>query len=201
MVPNQACRLDQNPRAGLEAEWRWGHQMCTGRATNAWLRFAGTIEAVSTSHALPSGAGSTPSGGSMWKKKLPLLGTILAVGLAFYLLLIAFAGAEIGNKVNYPEGLEAVDPIPAAQTVPAQTIIRADLEFGYEGALILNGREIPADQTKLELSTGLLTFTPASGNDYALLPGSVVRMTVEYWPRNGTRKADGQAFSWSFTVS
>jgi hypothetical protein len=169
--------------------------------TNDLVRFADTMGGVSTSQALPTGAGPTPKSASMWKKKLPLLGSLLAVGLAFYLLLIAFSGAEIGKKVNYPVGLEAVDPIPEAQTVPAQTIIRADLEFGYEGALILNGREIPADQTKLEVSTGLLTFTPASGNDYALLPGSVVRMTVEYWPLKGTRKADGRAFSWSFTVS
>ena len=137
----------------------------------------------------------------MWKRRLPLLGGILGVALAFYLLLLAFAGAEIGNKVVYPVGLEAVDPIPEAQTVPAQTIIRADLEFGYEGAFTLNGREIPADQTKLEKSTGLLSFTPATGNDYDVLPGSVVRMTVEYWPLSGTREKDGRAFSWSFTVS
>ncbi len=156
---------------------------------------------VSTSGALPSGAVPNPKGVSIWKKRLPLLGSILAVGLAFYLLLIAFAGAEIGNRVKYPDGLEAVDPVPQAQTVPAQTIIRADLDFGYEGAFILNGREIPADQTKLEASTGLLTFTPAAGTDYTLLPGSVVRMTVEYWPLKGTRSADSQAFSWSFTVS
>jgi hypothetical protein len=156
---------------------------------------------VSTSQALPTGATPSHKSPSIWKKKLPLLGTLLAVGLAFYLLLLAFAGAEIGNKVKYPVGLEAVDPIPEAQTVPAQTIIRADLEFGYDGAFLLNGREIPADQVKLERSTGLLTFTPAAGNDYTLLPGSVVRMTVEYWPIKGTRSADGRAFSWSFTVS
>jgi hypothetical protein len=156
---------------------------------------------VSNSQALPSGAHTPIKHPSIWKKRLPLLGTILGVALAFYLLLIAFGGAEIGNKVKYPVGLEAVDPIPEAQTVPAQTIIRADLEFGYDGAFILNGREIPADQTKLERSTGLLTFTPASGNEYTLLPGSVVRMTVEYWPLKGTREADSRAFSWSFTVS
>ena len=163
--------------------------------------FTGTIDPVSTSQALPGGAVPNPSNPSIWKKRLPLLATILAVGLAFYLLLIAFAGAEIGNKVKYPVGLEAVDPIPESQTVPAQTIIRADLEFGYEGAFMLNGREIPADQTKLERSTGLLSFTPASGNEFTLLPGSVVRMTVEYWPIKGTREADGRAFNWSFTVS
>ena len=169
--------------------------------TTGLAGFTDTIEGVSTSRALPSGAVPNPKTPSLWRKRLPLLGTILAVGLAFYLLLIAFAGAEIGNKIKYPVGLEAVDPIPEAQTVPAQTIIRADLEFGYEGAFILNGREIPADQTKLESSTGVLTFTPASGNEYTLLPGSVVRMTVEYWPLKGTREADGRAFSWSFTVS
>jgi hypothetical protein len=159
------------------------------------------MEVVSTSHALPSGSVPDLKPVSIWRRRLPLLGTILAVGLAFYLLLLAFSGAQIGNKVAYPAGLEAVDPIPEAQTVPAQTIIRADLEFGYEGAFTLNGREIPADQTKLEISTGLLTFTPAGGNDYDLLPGSVVKMTVEYWPFKGTREKDAQTFSWSFTVS
>jgi hypothetical protein len=159
------------------------------------------MDVVSTSHVLPSGSVSDAKAVSIWRRKLPLLGAILTVGLAFYLLLLAFAGAEIGNKVVYPVGLEAVDPVPEAQTVPAQTIIRADLEFGYEGALTLNGREIPADQTKLERSTGLLTYTPAAGNDYDLLPGSVVKMTVEYWPLKGTREKDARTFSWSFTVS
>ncbi len=159
------------------------------------------MDVVSTANALPSGSPANAKPVSIWKKRLPLLGAILGVALAFYLLLLAFSGAQIGTKVNYPVGLEAVDPIPQAQTVPAQTIIRADLEFGYEGAFILNGREIPADQTKLETSTGLFTFTPAEGNDYKLLPGSVVSMTVEYWPVKGTRATDGQSFSWSFTVS
>jgi hypothetical protein len=156
---------------------------------------------VSTSHALPGGSVPDVKHVSIWRRQLPLLGVILAVGLAFYLLLLAFSGAEIGNKVVYPVGLEAVDPVPEAQTVPAQTIIRADLEFGYEGALTLNGREIPADQTKLERSTGMLSFTPATGNDYDLLPGGVVRMTVEYWPLKGTREKDARTFNWSFTVS
>ena len=154
-----------------------------------------------TTQALPPGSvlGSKPV--SIWRKRLPLLGTILAVALALYLLISAFAGAEISNKVVYPEHLEAVDPVPNAQTVPAQTSIRADLEFGYEGAFFLNGREIPADQTTLERSTGLLTFIPATGNDFDLLPGSVVQISVEYWPISGTRERDGQSFSWSFTVN
>ena len=159
------------------------------------------MDCVSTANALPSGSPSSTKPVSMWKRRLPLLGAILGVALAFYLLLLAFGGAEIGTKVIYPIGLEAVEPIPRAQTVPAQTIVRADLDFGYEGAFLLNGREIPADQTKLEASTGLFTFTPAEGNDYKLLPGSLVTMTLEYWPVKGTRAKDGQTFTWSFSVS
>ncbi len=122
---------------------------------------------------------------------------------------VAFCLVQIGIALNDndavdpakpPAALENVDPVRGAQTVPAQSTITADLQFGFQGALIVNGLEIPDDQVEYTRATGTLTFTPGAGKEYKLLPGGEVRVIVEFWPEQGTREADGEQYAWSFNV-
>ena len=102
---------------------------------------------------------------------------------------------------SMPEAVEALSPVPGAQTVLNQSTITADLQFGMVGVLIIDGKEIPDDQAHYVRATGELSFTPGEGKDLARLPGGPRRVTVIYWPEQGTRETNAREFSWVFTVT
>lgn len=100
-----------------------------------------------------------------------------------------------------PKEIEMVDPVQNALTVPSQSSITVDLKFGYDAALLLDGVEIPLDQTTYEKATAVLRFTPGPGKDLRELPGGLRSATVVYWPVTGDRETNGQAFSWTFSIN
>ena len=102
---------------------------------------------------------------------------------------------------SMPEAVEALAPVPGAQTVPNQSTITADLQFGMVGVLIIDGKEIPDDQAHYVRATGELSFTPGEGKELVRLPGGPRRATVIYWPEQGTREANAREFSCVFTVT
>lgn len=151
-----------------------------------------------------SAGNPTPSGTrpvSIWRRKLPSLGILLLIGLAVYLLIAAFADSETAVSSPLPKGLESVSPEKGSQTVPKQSTITVDMAFDQEGVLIINGREIPQDQVVFEPSTATLRFTPGQDKDLEVLPGGVVNISTIFWPRIGTREADGQQYSWTISVT
>jgi hypothetical protein len=156
------------------------------------------------SQALPRSTGPVPTAPpSIWRKRLPTLGVVLLLGLAAWLLIGAFTTADTSITTNYPEGLDRVDPIPKAQTVPSQSTILVDLAFGYDAELYLNGTYIPRDQlnrASIE-QTGVFSYTPSEGAIYRLLPGSLVTAKVVFWPTTGSQTEDGQTFEWTFSVT
>ena len=102
---------------------------------------------------------------------------------------------------SIPTTIESLNPVPGAETVPAQSSVTAVLHFGQVGALIIDGREIPDDQISFVRATGTITFTPGPGKDLERLPGGVRRATVVYWPSVGSREANAREYTWSFTVN
>ena len=116
-------------------------------------------------------------------------------------LIYSFASTETKVTRAYPEHLESVSPENSAQNVPAQSTITADLEFGYTGALIVNGRELPKDQVDEVVATGELRFSPSDEKDIKRLPGGLINVTVVYWPTQGTREADSQSYQWVLNVN
>jgi hypothetical protein len=127
----------------------------------------------------------------------------MLLALAAWMLITAFITADTSVKVSYPDGIDSVDPLPKALTVPAQSTVKVDLSFGYDGALVINGREIPIDQINREAvkNTGVFLFTPAEGSEFRLLPGPLVTAKVIFWPVTSTRAKDGQEFEWTFSVN
>ena len=102
---------------------------------------------------------------------------------------------------SMPEAVEALNPVPGAQTVPNQSTVTVDLQFGMVGVLIIDGKEIPDDQANYVRATGELSFTPGDGKELVRLPGGPRVATVIYWPEQGSRETDAREFSWRFTVT
>lgn len=153
---------------------------------------------MSTPPQLPAGTSRTRlTNRELLGKFLP--GAIVITVLV--LLVVAVTSTETKVESQYPKHLEAVTPANGSQNVPSQSSLVADLEFGYRGALIVNGREIPLDQVDETVATGELRFTPGAEKEFKKLPGGVVTATVVFWPTRGTRESDSTSYSWVVNVN
>lgn len=156
------------------------------------------METMSTRPELQPGAEPTRRTGRALAGRF-ITGAVVIAALGG--LVYTFTTTETRVERSYPDHLESVTPENAAQNVPAQSAITADLEFGYSGALIVNGREIPQDQVQEVVATGELRFTPGEAKDIRRLPGGGVNVTVVYWPTRGSRETDAMSYQWVFNVN
>lgn len=129
----------------------------------------------------------------------------IAIGLLVLGCLVGvtwgFGSAKNQTEGQLPSSIEAISPVNNALTVPSQSTITVDLKFGFDADLVIDGVEIPRDQTKYDKATAVLRFTPGVDTDMKELAGGVRRVMVIYWPLDGTREANGQTYNWTFTVT
>lgn len=99
----------------------------------------------------------------------------------------------IGNDI-----VEQRLPAPNSQ-VPQQSTVGVDLLSGWEGTLVLNDVEIPADQLKLTPELARIEFTPGDGKVVEQLRAGLNCVTAVVWPIAEGRDAARQ-IPWCFTV-
>ena len=134
-----------------------------------------------------------------WK----LISGVLVIG-ALAGIVAVFAGYKGEEEALLPKTIEVLSPTPGSPVVPSQTTVTADLIFGYDGALKVDGTEIPRDQYDSQtsiLSQGLFSFTPGPDKEFRRFRGGSHIATIVFWPVNGTRERDANEFSWRFTVN
>jgi hypothetical protein len=129
----------------------------------------------------------------------------IAIGLLVLGCLVGvtwgFGSTKNQTEGQLPSAIESVNPVNNALTVPSQSTISVNLKFGYDADLIIDGVEIPRDQTKYDKATAELRFTPGPDKDLKILPGGIRRVMVVYWPLSGTREANAQTYQWTFSVT
>ena len=81
-----------------------------------------------------------------------------------------------------------------------QARIGVDLAATYEGALQVDGTEIPDDELQRVPGLNQIFFTPGPGTATGALAPGRHSATVIYWPVGQTRDAAGQRLTWSFNV-
>src|SRR5262245_48470617 len=101
--------------------------------------------------------------------------------------------AAIGNDI-----VEQRIPAPNSQ-VPQQSTVGVDLVSGWEGTLVLNDVEIPADQLKLTPELARIEFTPGDGKVVEQLRAGLNCVTAVVWPIAESRDTARQ-IPWCFTV-
>lgn len=109
--------------------------------------------------------------------------------------------AQTEPAVRLPAEIESLNPVQDAQTVPGQSTVTVDFVFGITGELVIDGIDIPKDETVYEKSQAILSFSPGRGQTLELLPGGIRRATVYFWPVGTSRETAGKSFSWTFTVT
>ncbi|HKN92077.1 MAG TPA: hypothetical protein VJ622_17570 [Acidimicrobiia bacterium] len=132
------------------------------------------------------------------------LGVLLAVNL---LIFAAHTGGQGQDNPGppLPAEIESLVPVPGAVIRP-QEDVGADLKDTYIGALFIDDRRIPEDQTKIVRALGQVSFRPGPNKEIgALAPGNH-HATILYWPQekgdeDAARKAGVlKSYTWQFTA-
>ena len=97
-----------------------------------------------------------------------------------------------------PDVVERLVP-GAGDEVIRQAELGIDLAPGYEGALLLNGLEIPTEELRLVPEQNQVFFTPAEGKVVARLNAGPNCAEAIVWKASAGRgTADDQSFRWCF---
>lgn len=140
----------------------------------------------------------------------------IAIGFVMvgYALSVALTGDE---GIDYPDGVEQVDPVPNAVQVLPQTNVFVDLETGYTGVLVINGLELetfrigevadvqPGRQidippvTIFEPGNATLTFAPSAGAAFERFGSGQQQVEVIFWREDEGRQR-ASSFVWTFNV-
>lgn len=149
--------------------------------------------------------------------------TVLMIGLLGIGIFMFVRGVLVGitgdDRIDLPEFIESVEPVPDAVQVLNQTSVFVDLAEGYTGVFVIDGVEIetvdigqlggldvePGQQvdvppvTRFEPGNNTLTFTPSPGAPVTEFGAGEHTVEVVYWPiEDGRRFA--RSFSWTFNV-
>jgi len=152
---------------------------------------------------------SLPPGSSA--RRRPSLRTILVgLGVLLAVNLLIFAGHTGGQGQEnpgppLPGEIESLVPGPGAVIRP-QEDVGADLKDTYTGALFIDERRIPQDETKVIPALGQVSFRPGPNKEItALRPGNH-HATILYWPQEkgdeDAARAAGEvkSYTWQFTA-
>lgn len=96
------------------------------------------------------------------------------------------------------------DPIVAIETLtPApgeilQDAITADLRNDLTGVLVIDGVEVPEDQTDRVEPLGEVSFRPGPGKEIVRFQPGEHTVIVLFWERGKTRPANPESYLWSF---
>lgn len=141
----------------------------------------------------------------------------LALAVAAALLVIGLQESQDGGvdvRLTRPTPVLDVFPTEGASSL-RQEPIGAQLADEYTGEIEIDGRPIPVDQTERPVvATGdsapaprglsglnQVSFTPGPGKDITSLQPGPHAARVVYWLKAGETRAQGKAYSWTFTAT
>lgn len=99
-----------------------------------------------------------------------------------------------------PEVVEHLVPRSGA-SVLRQAELGIDLAPGYEAALVVNGIEIPAEQTRAVPEQNQVFFSPGQGKVIEELQGGETCVVAIAWRSAQGRGVADQRFQWCFDVT
>jgi hypothetical protein len=100
---------------------------------------------------------------------------------------------------TFPNAIDTVSPRPGELIRPQDTIT-ADLRSDLTGVLVIDGAEVPEDQTERVAPLGLLSFRPGPDQDLERFEPGTHTAAVRYWPQGKPRPESPAAYSWTFRV-
>jgi hypothetical protein len=133
------------------------------------------------------------------------VGVIVAVAIAAGAMWLAISRTntdpdEPVHVASRPDVVEHLIPFNGA-SIQRQQEIGVDLAPGYEGTLVVDGQEIPADEQRIVPEQNQVFFTAGEGKTVEELPaGTNCVVAIAWKSQNGRGPADEQ-FRWCFEVT
>ena len=125
------------------------------------------------------------------------LGVSLVASVALVVRGIGFTGAG-KEKRQYPAAVEGVTPRPGDLEL-RQDKISADLAPGYTGVLVLDGVEVPEEDTYRVEALNSLELRPQPGSDFNHIAPGPHRVRLLYW-RIGEPPDRARSYTWTFSL-
>jgi hypothetical protein len=104
------------------------------------------------------------------------------------------------EAASRPEVVEHLIPFNGAEVL-RQAELGIDLAPGYEGALIVNGVEIPESDLRLVPEQNQVFFSPGEGKAIEELPGGTTCVVAIAWKSSVGRGVQDEPFRWCFEVT
>jgi hypothetical protein len=144
-------------------------------------------------------------------RRLPKPRTIIvALGVLLAVNLLIFAGhgggqGQANPSPPLPAEIESLAPVPGAVIRPQENV-GVDLKDTYTGALFIDEKRIPQDQTTIVPGLGQVSFRPGPNKEFTVLAPGNHHATILYWPQekgdeDGARHAGAlKSYTWQFTA-
>lgn len=98
---------------------------------------------------------------------------------------------------NLPATIDTLNPLPG-EIIRVSDTITADLRNDLTGVLLIDGAEVPEDQTDRVAPLGEVSFRPGPDKDLTKFTPGLHTATVVYWEQGKSRPKKPGAYSWSF---
>ncbi len=145
---------------------------------------------------------NAPLPAPMSRGRYRLLIAVLVAGAAVALV-AAVRATDTGDGDGEPTSdvVERLTP-EAGDEVLRQVELGVDLAPGYDGTLLVNGVEIPADEQRRVPEQNQVFFTPAEGKVVERLQAGPNCATALVWKAaDGRGTASDQTFTWCFEAT
>ena len=100
---------------------------------------------------------------------------------------------------TFPTGIETVSPRPGELLRPQDTV-GADLRNDLTGVLVIDGAEVPEDQTRRVENLGELEFRTGDSTFIDEFQPGLHTATVLFWKLGEKRPRSPASYSWTFRV-
>jgi len=122
---------------------------------------------------------------------------VIALALVNLGIVLLDASDTSETGIVLPSTVESVFPEPGSLARLQDTIV-VDLRDDLTGVLVIDGAEVPEDQTERVVPLAQVSFRPGDDRDLtAFTPGSHA-VTILYWKQGKPRPAQPGSYSWSF---
>jgi hypothetical protein len=132
------------------------------------------------------------------------LGVAVALAMAFGALYAGIRATQTGEDTTAAGGrqdvVEQLIPRDGAEVLQ-QAEIGIDLTRGYEGALQINGVEIPVEELRVVPEQSQVFFAPGPDRVFESLPSGTTCATAVVWQQANGRGVDDLTFTWCFDVT
>ena len=135
----------------------------------------------------------------IWVRRLILFALVAgAVAAIVYAGTLGTGSQEIRRT---DEAVEQLVPADGSPVAVRQAEVGIDLQTGWTGVLIINGREIPEDQLRRVEPQNQVFFQPGEGKDIeAFDPGTII-VEAEIWRLASETREDARTITWRFGVA